>query len=158
MAKRAKRYWLLKTEPGCFSVDDLATSKNQTTTWDGVRNYQARNLLRDDIKVGDSAFFYHSKSGDIGIAGICEIVNDGYHDHTALDSNEQHFDPKATRENPIWFMVDVRLKKKLSEIIPLAQLKQTAGLEGMVLCQRGSRLSVQPVTPQEWKIILKLAK
>jgi predicted RNA-binding protein with PUA-like domain len=153
----AKRYWLLKTEPGCFSIDDLKKLPNGTEHWDGVRNYQARNMLRDDIKKGDEAFFYHSKSKPMGIAGICSITRSGYPDFTAENPEEQHFDPKHTADNPIWYMVDVKFKRKFKEVITLEQLKKTPGLEKMVLTQRGSRLSVQPVTPAEWAIIMKLA-
>ena len=153
-----RRYWLLKSEPSCFSIDDLAGEPNQTTHWDGVRNYQARNMLRDDIKKGDEAFFHYSGANPPGIAGVVKVVKSGYPDHTAEDPNSQHPDPKHNKENPIWYMVDVQLVRKFSEIIPLAMLKQTIGLEAMEVCRRGSRLSIQPVRPEEWKIVLKLAK
>lgn len=151
-----KRYWLLKSEPSCFSMDHLAHEPNQTTTWDGVRNYQARNMLRDEIKQGDEAFFHYSGSNPPGIAGIVKVVKSGYPDHTAEDPNSQHPDPKHTKNNPIWYMVDVQFVRKFSEVIPLATLKQTPGLEQMELCRRGSRLSIQPVRPDEWKVVLKL--
>lgn len=154
----AKRYWLMKTEPGCFSVDDLAALPKRTTSWDGVRNYQARNLLRDEIKAGDRVLFYHSGGKPTGIAGICTVVKAGYPDHTARDPEGEHFDPKSTKDNPIWYMVDVQLAEKLPEVLPLSQLKQTSGLERMMVCQRGAMLSVQPVRPDEWKIISKLIK
>lgn len=153
-----KKYWLFKTEAGCFSIDDLAARPNQTEPWDGVRNYQARNMLRDDIKKGDEVFFYHSSSKPTGIAGICTVVKSGYPDHTALEPNEQHFDPKATKDNPIWYMVDVKLKKKFKEIITIQELKQIPGLEKMMVNQRGSRLSIQPVSKEEWQIITQKAK
>ena len=144
-----KRYWLFKSEPGCFSVDHLKSQPNQTTHWDGVRNYQARNMLRDDISKGDGVLFYHSNAKVLGIAGICEVAHSGYADHTALDPNSEHPDPKASKENPIWYMVDVKLKRKLVQILPLTTLKTVSGLEEMVLLQRGSRLSIQPVTARE---------
>jgi len=153
-----KRYWLLKSEPGCYSMDDLAAEPKKTATWDGIRNYQARNTLRDDIKKGDQAFFYYSKTKPMGIAGIVDIVRSGYPDHTAEDPNSEHPDPKHTKDNPIWYMVDVKFKQKFNEILTLKALKEVPGLEGMTLLQRGSRLSVQPVTAAEWKIIVNLAK
>ncbi len=153
-----KRYWLLKSEPSCFSIDHLADEPNQTITWDGVRNYQARNMLRDEIKQGDEAFFHYSGSNPPGIAGVVKVVKSGYPDHTAEDPSSQHPDPKHTKDNPIWYMVDVQLVRKFSEVIPLAALKQTPGLEQMEVCRRGSRLSIQPVRSEEWKIVLKLAK
>ncbi len=154
----AKRYWLLKSEPSCFGIDHLATEPQQTAHWDGVRNYQARNMLRDEIKKGDEAFFYHSNAKPTGMAGICKITRSGYPDHTAEDPNSQHPDPKHTPTNPIWYMVDVKLTRTFKEVIPLPTLKATPGLETMEVCRRGSRLSVQPVTAAEWKVILKLAK
>lgn len=154
----AKKYWLFKSEPDCYSIDDLAKLPDKTDHWDGVRNYQARNMLRDEIKKGDEVFFYYSKTKPMGIAGVCTIVKGGYPDHTALDPNEQHFDPKASKDNPIWYMVDVKLKKKFKELVTLQEIKSTDGLDKMMLTQRGSRLSIQPVTEQEWKIIMKMAK
>ena len=153
-----KRYWLFKNEPDCFSIDDLEKTPGQTTEWEGVRNYQARNMLRDDIKKGDEVFFYHSNADPAGIVGTCTIVKSGYPDPTALDPNSQYYDPKSTEAEPRWFMVDVKLKKKFSEIIPLRILKGTPGLENMMVTQQGSRLSIQPVTPDEWKTILALAR
>lgn len=153
-----KKYWLFKSEADCYSMDDLKACPNYTDHWDGVRNYQARNMLRDDIKKGDEVFFYYSNSKPMGIAGTCIVTKAGYPDFTAEDPNSQHPDPKHTKSNPIWYMVDVKFKKKFKEVIELNQLKKTPGLEEMVLCQRGSRLSIQPVRPEEWKIIMKLAK
>jgi len=154
----ARRYWLFKTEPGCFSIDTLADCPDGTDRWDGVRNYQARNMLRDDIKNGDGVLFYHSSTAVPGVAGLADVVRSGYPDHTARDVNGQHFDPKATAASPIWFMVDVRFKKKFGDIVPLTILKATPGLEQMMVTQRGSRLSIQPVTKAEWDIVLKLAR
>jgi predicted RNA-binding protein with PUA-like domain len=152
----AKKYWLFKSEPGCFSIDDLAEEKDYVAHWDGVRNYQARNMLRDEIKKGDGVLFYHSGANPPGIAGSCVVVKSGYPDHTAWDPNSEHPDPKSTPENPIWYMVDIKLKDKARNILPLPLLKQVVGLEEMVVNQRGSRLSIQPVRPDEWRIIMGL--
>jgi predicted RNA-binding protein with PUA-like domain len=149
-----KNYWLLKSEPDCYSIDDL--QRDGTTHWSGVRNYQARNFMRDLMKPGDGVLFYHSSAEPTGVAGIAEITREGYPDHTALDPDDDHFDPKATPENTIWCMVDVKFVGKFDETIPLARLKETPGLEKMMVTQRGSRLSVQPVTEEEWKIVMKM--
>jgi predicted RNA-binding protein with PUA-like domain len=151
------RYWLLKSEPGTFGIDDLAASPRRTTCWDGVRNYQARNFIRDDMSPGDLAFFYHSNCPDTGIVGIVEIVTNAYPDSTALDPDDPHFDPKETSESPRWFMVDVRLERKLARTITLRELKASgrAALRDFQLLQRGSRLSVLPVTGKQWQTILE---
>jgi len=149
-------YWLLKSEPDCYSIDDL--QRDGATFWSGVRNYQARNFMRDLMKPGDGVLFYHSGSMPPGVAGIAEIVREGYADHTALDPDDDHFDPKSTPENPIWSMVDVRFVRRFGELIPLGTLKETPGLEMMMVNQRGSRLSVQPVTEEEWEIVMRLAR
>ncbi len=151
------RYWLLKSEPGVFSIDDLRAAPNQTTSWEGVRNYQARNFLRDVMQVGDRAFFYHSNATPPGIAGVVEIVRAGYPDHTAFDPASRYYDPKSDPAQPTWFMVDVRLVRKFPRIIALDELKRTPGLENMLVIQRAMRLSVQPVTEAEWRIVLTLA-
>jgi predicted RNA-binding protein with PUA-like domain len=150
-----RQFWLMKSEPSVFSIDDLARSKNQTTSWDGVRNYQARNFLRDKIKVGDGVLFYHSNANPSGIAGEAVVVREGYPDYTAWDPKNIHFDPKSTPENPIWYMVDVKFVRKCKELITLDFLKKIPELKNMMLF-KASRLSVQPVTPKEWKIIMKL--
>lgn len=150
-------YWLFKSEPLVFSIEDLRNASKQTTFWDGVRNYQARNFLRDSIKKGDMVLFYHSNSDPSGIAGIAEVVREGYPDSTAFDKKDPHFDPKSDSKNPTWFMVDVRYVKTFSRVIPLEELRNLSELEGMVLLQKGSRLSIQPVTAKEWKLIEKLA-
>ncbi len=146
----------MKTEPGEYSIDDL--KKDKSTGWDGVRNYQARNFMRDQMRVGDGVFFYHSnaKPGAVGIAGLAKVCKAAYPDDTAWDENDKHFDPKSNSENPIWFRVDVRFVKKCPEVITLQKLKATPGLEKMVVTQKGSRLSVQPVSPDEWELILKM--
>lgn len=150
-------YWLFKNEPEDFSVDDLADAPGQTTYWDGVRNYQARNFMRDDMRVGDQGFFYHSNCEVPAVVGIVEIVREAYPDHTAFDANDPHFDPKSDPDEPRWFMVDVKLVRKLKRPIPLREIKEHAGqLEGFHLIQRGNRLSVMPVAPEHWKLILSL--
>ena len=150
-------YWLFKNEPEDFSIDDLAKAKNQTTHWDGVRNYQARNFMRDDMKVGDQGFFYHSNCEVPAVVGIVEVVREGYPDHTAFDANDPHFDAKSDPENPRWMMVDVKLVRKLERPIPLKEIKEHMDkLEGFHLVARGNRLSVMPVQPKHWKLILSL--
>jgi predicted RNA-binding protein with PUA-like domain len=152
-----RRYWLLKTEPSTFSFDDLWNSPKRTTFWDGVRNFQARNTMRDLMKPGDLVFIYHSSTDPTGIAGIAEVVKGGYPDPTAFDPKDSHYDPKSKRESPSWFGVDVSAVKRLPEIITLERLRKTKGLEKMVLLQKGSRLSVQPVSADEWQVISRLA-
>ncbi|MGQ9897196.1 MAG: EVE domain-containing protein [Acidobacteriota bacterium] len=151
------RYWLLKSEPDVFSIDDLRAAPDQTTSWEGVRNYQARNFLRDVMQVGDQAFFYHSNTALPGIAGIVEIVRAGYPDYTAFDPTSRYYDPKSDPAQPTWFMVDVCLVRVFPRIITLDTLKRTPGLENMLVIRRGMRLSVQPVTEGEWHIVLALA-
>ena len=151
-------YWLMKSEPDAFGIDDLAKRPKQTEPWNGVRNYQARNFMRDGMKKGDLAFFYHSSCAEPGIAGIVEIARAAYPDPTARDPESPYYDPRATADNPVWVMVDVRLKKKLKHPVALKLLKSLKPLAGMQLLQRGNRLSILPVTKKEWDIILKLAK
>ncbi len=150
------RYWLMKSEPDEFSIDDLAKAPKQTTAWFGVRNYQARNHMRDDMRIGDRAFFYHSSCPEPGIAGIVEISRLAYPDATQFDPKSPYYDPKSTREAPRWLHVDVKLVRK-TNLVPLQALRDTPGLEDMVTLRRGNRLSITPVTPAEWKIIEKLA-
>jgi predicted RNA-binding protein with PUA-like domain len=152
-----RRYWLLKTEPGCFSYEDLLASPKRTAYWDGVRNYQARNFLRDEMKRGDGVLFYYSNAEPSGIVGTAEVVREGYPDFTALDPKEEHFDPKSSEENPIWYMVDIRAGQKFKELLALGDLRHVPALEKMELLRKGSRLSVQPVRPEEWKTVLELA-
>ncbi len=151
-------YWLIKSEPGEFSIDDLASSSKRTTCWDGVRNYQARNFMRDEMKKGDLAFFYHSSCAEPGIVGIVEISREAYPDDTAFDPKDKHYDSKSVSTNPRWYMVDVRLQRKLKRPITLAKLKQYAGdsLAGLQLLKRGNRLSVMPVTKKDWHFIVAL--
>ncbi|MBI1822322.1 MAG: EVE domain-containing protein [Nitrospirae bacterium] len=153
-----KRYWLLKSEPSVFSVEDLRNSENQTACWDGVRNYQARNFLRDDIKVGDGVLFYHSSVDPVGIAGEAAVVREGYPDKSAFDPADVHYDPKFNPNKPSWFTVDIQLIRACREMITLKKLRSIPGLQEMKLLQRGMRLSVQPVRPEEWAIIMKLSE
>jgi predicted RNA-binding protein with PUA-like domain len=155
-ASHPRRHWLVKSEPSAFSFDDLVASTDRTACWDGVRNYQARNSMRDDMRVGDLVFFYHSNADPAAIVGICEVVRAAYADHTALDPDDAHYDPKAKADPPTWVMVDLRALAPLARPHSLAELKATKGLEKMVLLQKGSRLSVQPVTAVEWAIVTKL--
>jgi predicted RNA-binding protein with PUA-like domain len=150
-------FWLLKSEPDVFSIDDLRSSPRKTTSWDGVRNYQARNFLRA-MRVGDRAFFYHSNCAEPGIVGIVEIVRAAYPDDTAFDRRDPHYDPKSDRQNPTWYMVDVKLERKLKRSISLTELKAHASkaLSGLLLLRRGNRLSVLPVDEQHWNRIIAL--
>ena len=150
------RYWLMKSEPSEFSIDDLAQRPDQTEPWDGVRNYQARNMMRNDMKVGDSIFFYHSNCDVPGIVGIAQVKREAYPDPTAFDPQNKHYDPKSQPEKPTWLMVDVKFVRKLSRTITLAELKDKAALEGLALVRRGNRLSVMPMTENQWHFILGL--
>ncbi|MDD2580983.1 MAG: EVE domain-containing protein [Desulfuromonadaceae bacterium] len=148
-------YWLFKTEPGCFSFYDLKNRPDRTEPWDGVRNFQARNFLRDTVKVGDRVLFYHSNIPEPAVVGLAEIVRSGYPDTTALNPDSEHFDPRASVDKPIWYMVDLRYLEPLQQIVTLESIKQTPLLAGMPLVKR-SRLSIQPVTADEWRIILTM--
>ncbi|MEM7476042.1 MAG: EVE domain-containing protein [Planctomycetota bacterium] len=151
-------YWLVKSEPHVFSIDDLAKAADQTTFWDGVRNYQARNTMRDDMKLGDLVLYYHSNAEPPGVAGICKIVREGYPDHTAFDPKDKHYDPKSKKSDPTWYMVDVQLVEKFDAEISLAELKEMSELDGMPLLQKGSRLSVQPVSEKHFKHVQKVGR
>ena len=148
------QYWLMKSEPGEYSIDDL--KRDRVEPWDGVRNYQARNMMRDDMKQGDLAFMYHSNCEEIGIVGIMTIDRESYADYTAFDREDKPYDPKSDPENPRWFMVDVQYQRKLKRTISLAELKQHKELDGMQLLKRGNRLSVMPVSKNHWDFILSL--
>ena len=153
----AARYWLVKSEPSVFSFEDLMALPNRTTHWDGVRNYQARNTMRDGMKKGDKVFFYHSSAEPTAIVGIAEVAKEAYPDPSAFDPKDSHYDPKSKKESPTWYVVDIKGVEALPRPIPLTELRTVKGLEKMTLLQKGSRLSVQPVTPAEWKIITALA-
>ncbi|MBU6485460.1 MAG: EVE domain-containing protein [Betaproteobacteria bacterium] len=150
------RHWLMKSEPDELSIDDLARAPKRTTPWFGVRNYQARNFMRDDMRVGDLAFFYHSSCPEPGIAGIVEVSRLAYPDATQFDPKSAYFDAKATRNAPRWFNVDVKLVRK-TRLVTLPELRAARGLEEMVILRRGNRLSITPVTAAEWKIVEKMA-
>ncbi len=152
----AKNYWLMKTEPSAFSIDDLKADPDKTTHWDGVRNYQARNIMRDLMKVGDEVLFYHSNCKPPGVVALATVTREAYPDHTAWDPDEKYFDPKSSPEAPRWFMVDITWKQDFSRIVSLKEIRETPGLSEMKLVQKGQRLSVQPVTKEEFEIIGKM--
>lgn len=150
------RHWLVKSEPSVFSWDDLWRAARRTTMWDGVRNFQARNILRDQMRRGDRVFFYHSNADPTAIMGVCEVVREGYPDPTAFEPTDAHYDPKSDRAHPTWFVVDLRAIEAFRRPVTLAELRGVRGLEHMTLLKKGSRLSVQPVTAREWEIISAL--
>lgn len=157
-ALTVRQYWLFKSEPEAYSIADLAREPTRTTFWDGVRNYQARNLLRDTIKLGDRVFFYHSNAEPMSIVGTAEVVRTGYPDHTAFDPKDHHYDPKSQPGQPTWFMVDVKLLQIFPRPITRDELKGCPELREMMLLKRGARLSIQPVTTAEWQAVHRLAK
>lgn len=149
-------HWLMKSEPDAFSIDDLHDMPKQTEHWDGVRNYQARNMMRDDMKLGDLVFFYHSNCKEPGIVGIAKVVKTAYPDFTAWDPTSKYYDPKSTPDNPRWFMVDIQFVRKLSRTITLNELKARPDIDDMPLVRRGNRLSIMPVTEPQWNIVLSM--
>ncbi len=150
-------YWLIKSEPEEFSIDDLKNAPGKKEHWDGIRNYQARNFIRDDMQKGDLAFFYHSNCKTPGIVGICEVVSDAYPDHTQFDSNSRYYDAGSPADDPRWLMRDVKYRRKTKRLISLTELKEKAGkLEGLPLIRRGNRLSIMPVSKAHWNYILSL--
>ena len=153
MAERS--YWLVKSEPNTYSFSDLQREDDGTAEWDGVRNYQARNTMRDDMKVGDGVLFYHSNVKPMAVVGTATVVGEGYPDDTAWDPSSEHPDPKSTPDKPIWYMVDIKAASEFARPVTLEEIKQTPGLEKMALVNR-SRLSVQPVRPEEYRIIVDL--
>ncbi len=153
MAERS--YWLVKSEPNTYSFSDLQSEDDGTAEWDGVRNYQARNTMRDDMKVGDGVLFYHSNVKPMAVVGTATVVSEGYPDDTAWDPSSEHPDPKSTPDKPLWYMVDIKAESEFARPVTLEEIKQTPGLEKMALVNR-SRLSVQPVRPEEWRIIVNL--
>ncbi len=154
MPRREPRYWLMKSEPSVYSFDDLVREKR--TFWDGVRNYQARNLMRDEMKVGDRVLFYHSNADPPGVAGLAKIVKEAYPDPTQFDPKDAHFDPKSKPEDPRWVVVDLAPLKKLKRFVSREDLRGAPKLKDMGVLRRGNRLSVQPVTPGEWRAVLAL--
>jgi predicted RNA-binding protein with PUA-like domain len=152
------RYWLMKSEPDEFSIDDLAAAKKQTTSWFGVRNYQARNFMRDQMQVGDPVLFYASNAEPSGVTGLASIARAAYPDPFAWKKGHKYYDAASTKEKPVWYMVDIAFVEKFPRIVPLETLKQTKGLEQMVVTQKGSRLSIQPVTKSEYDIVVRLGR
>ena len=151
-------YWLMKTEPSTFGIEQLAAAPRRTTAWDGVRNYQARNMLREEMRRGDQAFLYYSSCEVPGIVAVMEIVREGYPDPTAFDRRDPHYDPGSDPNNPRWYMVDVRLKRRLARTVTLVELRAhaTRELAGLALLRPGNRLSITPVSSAHWKYILSL--
>jgi predicted RNA-binding protein with PUA-like domain len=149
------QYWLFKTEPDAFSIDDLANIPEQTEHWDGIRNYQARNFLRDDVKIGDLVFIYHSSCKNVGIVGLAQVIKEGYPDHTQFDPESQHYDPKSLIDNPRWVMVDIQFKQKFKETLNLKTIKQMTSIEQIGLVKKGHRLSIMPVQKHEFDLLLK---
>jgi predicted RNA-binding protein with PUA-like domain len=152
----ARKYWLMKCEPAAYSIDDLA--RDGVTTWEGVRNYQARNFLRDQMQVGDGVLFYASNADPSGVTGLAEIARPGYPDAFAWKKGHKYFDAASTPDKPLWYLVDIRFVERFPEIVPLDVLKKTAGLEQMMVIRKGARLSVQPVTKGEFDIVSKLGR
>jgi len=151
-------YWLLKTEPDCFSIQDLAKAPKRTTCWSGVRNYQARNFMRDGMKLGHHVLLYHSSCNPPAVVGVAKVCREAYPDDTSWDPDNEHFDPQSSKDNPRWFMVDIQLDQVFAEPIPLEQLRKMPQLKQMELLRRGSRLSVQPVRKAEFDAITRLAQ
>ena len=150
------KYWLMKSEPDVFGIDHLMKMPRKTEHWDGVRNYQVRNMMRDEMKKGDLAFFYHSNCKEPGIVGIVKVVKEAYPDFSAFEPTSKYFDPKSTPQNPRWLMVDVRFERKFTRVITLEELKTYTSLSEMPVLRRGNRLSITPVTKKHWDFILKL--
>jgi len=154
----ARRYWLVKSDPETFGLAELAQSPDRTTVWDGVRNYQARNHLRDDMRAGDGVLFYHSQSDPPAVVATAKVVRPGYPDPTQFDRKSPRHEPKATAERPVWYAVDIELDEVLGRPVPLPEMRETQGLDRMVLLRKGSRLSVQPVSAAEWRIVTALGR
>ena len=154
MAER--RYWLFKSEPNAYSFSDLLKESDQTAEWDGVRNYQVRNFMRDEMKVGDGVLFYHSSTNPLAVVGTATIVKEAYPDATAWDPSSEHPDPKSTPENPVWLMVDIKADKEFARPVTMQELKENPKLKDMLVIRRGMRLSIQPVTKEEWEEVLRM--
>ena len=152
------QYWLFKTEPDAFSIDDLAARPNQTEHWDGIRNYQARNFLRDQVKQGDKVFIYHSSCKDVGIAGLAEVVKEAYPDHTQFDPESHYYNPKSSPENPRWVMVDVKFIEKFPDVLALKKIKTMPEISEVGLVKKGHRLSIMPVNEQEFSALLAASR
>jgi predicted RNA-binding protein with PUA-like domain len=156
--RRTPRYWLLKSEPAVFGFDHLLGAPDRTTCWDGIRNHQARNYMRDEMRVGDQALFYHSNAEPAGVAGIVEIVREAYPDHTAFDADDPHHDPKSRVDAPTWLMVDVRAVERFPTLVSLDALRAEPQLADMLVLRRGNRLSITPVTAAEWRVVCALGR
>jgi predicted RNA-binding protein with PUA-like domain len=154
----ARRYWLMKSDPETFGLAELKRSPKQTTVWDGVRNYQARNLLRDEIQVDDGVLFYHSQSDPPAVVALARVVRAGHPDPSQFDRKSKYHDADSSPAAPRWYAVDIRLERELERPVTLHEMREAPGLENMVLLRKGSRLSVQPVTREEWKIVQALAR
>ncbi len=157
-SRAPRRYWLMKSEPDVFSIDDLAAAPDGTTLWDGIRNYQARNTLRDDVQKGDLVLYYHSRATPPHVAGVAKVVRGGYPDPTQFDPQAKYHDPGASPDAPRWYCVDIRFERKLARPVSLPELKAEPALAEMVVTQKGSRLSVQPVTEAEYKAVLAMSR
>jgi predicted RNA-binding protein with PUA-like domain len=152
------QYWLFKTEPDAFSVDDLANMPNQTEHWDGIRNYQARNYLRDQVKLGDQVFIYHSSCKSVGIVGLAEVVKEAYADHTQFNPESKYYDPKSDPDNPRWYMVDIKFKQKFDDLLSLKEIKTMPEIKDVGLVKKGHRLSIMPVPQNEWMTLMERIK
>ncbi len=153
----SRRYWLMKSEPDEFSIDDLISRKKGTTYWEGIRNYQARNFMRDEMQIGDGVLFYHSRTRPLAVVGTMNVAGEPYPDPSQFDPKSKYFDPKSTKDNPRWILVDVQFTSRFNPPVTRDRIRETPGLEDMMLLKKGSRLSIQPVAEQEWKIIHELA-
>ena len=151
-----RKYWLFKSEPTAYSFADLMAEPNQTAEWDGVRNYQVRNFMRDDMKVGDGILFYHSSAKPLAVVGLARIVGEAYPDTTAFDPSEKHYDPKSDPSNPAWLMVDIRAERELDRPVTLQEIKDDPRMQNMLLVRKGMRLSIQPVTEEEWQEVVAM--
>lgn len=151
----SKKYWLMKTEPDVYSIDDI--KKDKTACWEGVRNYQARNFMRDEMKKGDEVLFYHSNAKPAGIVGLATIHKEGYPDYYAFDTKSKYFDPKSSKDNPRWIMVDLKFKKKFNKILSLSEIKEHPILKDMLVAKKGQRLSIQPVSEEHFKLIAEIS-
>jgi predicted RNA-binding protein with PUA-like domain len=151
-----RKYWLFKSEPNAYSFSDLLNEPDQTAEWDGVRNYQVRNFMRDEMKAGDGVLFYHSSTNPMAVVGTATIVREAYPDSTAWDSNSEHPDPRSTPDNPVWLMVDIKADKEFARPVTLPEVKQNPKLKEMLLVRKGMRLSIQPVTREEWDEVIAM--
>ena len=152
------QYWLMKSEPDVFGIDHLIEMPNKTEHWDGIRNYQARNFMRDDMNIGDQVLFYHSNADKIGVVGVMEVVSEAYPDHTQFDPKSKYYDAKSKEDNPRWIMVDVKFKEKFNDVVTLKELKEVPELSELRLIQKGNRLSILPVEKNEFDVIVELGR